>query len=215
MSASLTLLDTRPDANDRQHFTLAGFEAHNANRAPDLRTFRAPMGGRICLMTGTDSVCRELARFLLECGATLYVVCRSQSVADELVHQLSFATRDQACPEVQVLLGDLSLKAEMMRCWREFQAKEPQKRLDVLVCGEQRFCPAKRLTAEGFEETFAANLLVGTYMLCPSGHLAMPLLQATPNSRAVLVSSWEMPLGSKGFGELQVVLKEKAKMMHR
>ena len=30
--------------------------------------------------------------------------------------------------------------------------------LDVLVCGEQRFCPAKRLTAEGFEETFAANL---------------------------------------------------------
>ena len=28
---------TRPDASDRQHFTLAGFEAHNANRAPDLR----------------------------------------------------------------------------------------------------------------------------------------------------------------------------------
>ena len=24
----------------------------------------------------------------------------------------------EACPEVQVLLGDLSLKAEMMRCWR-------------------------------------------------------------------------------------------------
>ena len=44
----------------------------------------------------------------------------------------------------------------------------------------------KTLTSEGIEVTFACHLLFGTYLL---KSLAMPVLEATEDSRVVVVSS--------------------------
>jgi NAD(P)-dependent dehydrogenase (short-subunit alcohol dehydrogenase family) len=57
-------------------------------------------------------------------------------------------------------------------------------RLDVLVCNAGVLLNELTTTAEGVETTLATHLLFGTYLL---GTLARPALEATPESRLVVV----------------------------
>ena len=62
-------------------------------------------------------------------------------------------------------------------------------RLDALVCNAGVLQNTRTLTTEGIETTFACHLLFGTYLL---SMLARPILEATPGSRVVVVSSGGM-----------------------
>jgi dehydrogenase/reductase SDR family protein 12 len=90
------------------------------------------------------------------------------------------------------------------RAWKEFVASELKTsqsqetdektgvfhpRLDGLVCNAGALSNEKTYTSEGVEVTFAAHLLFGTYLL---GSLAMETLEATPDSRLIMVSSGGM-----------------------
>ncbi|CAE6953721.1 DHRS12 [Symbiodinium natans] len=177
----------------RQHFTADGFEAHvAASKSPDrmIRTFRPHLNGRVYLVTGSGTaVIRENIKFLLECGATVYAVCATQDIADELTS--SFQSLDAKLEEgeaqLHILLADVASSSSVRDCWQRFESSLTHKRLDCLVCGEQRFRHQRTITQD-VEETFAANLLWGTYFL---GILALPLLQQS-SGRIVVVSSWEM-----------------------
>lgn len=62
-------------------------------------------------------------------------------------------------------------------------------RLDALVCNAGALDNERTVSKEGIEVTFAAHLLFGTYLL---GKLALPSLNATPESRLIAVSSGGM-----------------------
>jgi NAD(P)-dependent dehydrogenase (short-subunit alcohol dehydrogenase family) len=61
----------------------------------------------------------------------------------------------------------------------------PPPQLDVLVCNAGVLLNDLENTSEGVETTFACHLLFGTYLL---GSLAKPSLEATKESRLVVVS---------------------------
>jgi len=71
--------------------------------------------------------------------------------------------------------------------WQTFSSKSS--RLDGLICNAGALLNQRMLTAEGLEVTFATHLLFGSYLL---GKLAMPMLEKTPDSRLILVSSGGM-----------------------
>ena len=74
--------------------------------------------------------------------------------------------------------------------WSEFTAQlGDTPRLDGLVCNAGLLANEKTLTNEQVEITLAVHLLFGTYLL---GKLALPLLEATPGSKLIAVSSGGM-----------------------
>lgn len=90
----------------------------------------------------------------------------------------------------------------MRRGWDEFAAHQRSiassggsdsasntVRLDALVCNAGALDNELTVSKEGVEVTLATHLLYGTYLL---GKLAMPTLQATPESRLIAVSSGGM-----------------------
>lgn len=119
------------------------------------------------------------------------MLCRSQARAEACRDEIVQATGNA---NVHVLVGDVSLEADVRRCWEEFAehsggAAGVVPRLDVLICNAGALQNEKTLTSEGVEVTFASHLLFGTYLL---GMLAMPSLEATPESKLLVVSSGGM-----------------------
>ena len=84
---------------------------------------------------------------------------------------------------IQLLLGDLSKVSEMKRIAAEFRAKYD--RLDVLVNNAGAIFADRKLSADGFEMTFALNHLA--YFVLTEELL--DLLKKTPGSRVVSTSS--------------------------
>jgi dehydrogenase/reductase SDR family protein 12 len=79
------------------------------------------------------------------------------------------------------------LKADVDRVVTEFREKEAT--LHCLVCNAGALLTEKTPTKEGFETTFAAHLLFGTFHLSKQ---LFPLLEATPESRFVVTTSGGM-----------------------
>jgi dehydrogenase/reductase SDR family protein 12 len=206
----------------RQYCTSVGYEKNmkkyfKATKKPDLLQDESlSLAGKVCMVTGANSgVGFEVAQFLARKGAAKVVmVCRSKARADTAREAIIKST---GCPPecVVVLVCDLSLESEVRKAWKEFSdmqaagtsagaaaegtAKEAGgggaggggglPRLDVLVCNAGVLLNEKTLTSEGVETTFACHFLFGTFLL---GQLAMPALEATADSRVVVVSSGGM-----------------------
>lgn len=180
----------------KRHFTSSGWEMHKANYAqPDLLTTDLDLKGQVFIVTGANSgIGKEIAQFLATKGATLYMVCRSKERAEAARDEIVAAAAGDSSSRVHVLLADCSLEADVRRCWDEFCAHRMKEgtdgvHLNGLVCNAGALANTKTLTSEQIEVTFAAHLLFGTYLL---GMLAMPCLEATANSRLVVVSSGGM-----------------------
>jgi len=140
------------------------------------------------MVSGANSgIGKEVTRFLAQKGGTVYMVCRSRAKAQEVRDQIATETGNS---KVHLLVGDMSLEADVRRCWQEFiQHSGAHPRLDALVCNAGALSHERTLTSEGVEVTFACHFLFGTYLL---GSLALPVLQATTGSRLVAVSSGGM-----------------------
>lgn len=175
----------------KQHFTRTGWESHKAKyEKPDILD-EVSLEGRIFMVTGANSgIGKEIAKFLVKRGASVYMVCRSKDRAEAARQEILENAGNGSSDRVVVLLADCSLEADVRRCWAEFAglSGSPVPRLDGLVCNAGALADKLTLTAEGVEVTFAAHLLFGTYLL---GSLAMASLQAA-NGRLVVVSSGGM-----------------------
>jgi len=175
----------------KRSFTRTGWERQRAlYDKPDLLTQDLNLAEKIYMITGANSgIGKEMAQFVASKGATVYMLCRSAARAEAARADIVAKAGND---KVHVLEGDVGSEADVRRCWDLFASRSatPEKpRLDALVCNAGALMNEKTLTTEGLEITFASHFLFGTYLL---GQLAMPALEATPDSRFVAVSSGGM-----------------------
>ncbi|HET9599640.1 MAG TPA: SDR family NAD(P)-dependent oxidoreductase, partial [Anaeromyxobacteraceae bacterium] len=139
------------------------------------------MGGKVVLLTGaTDGIGRAAALELARRGARLALVGRSREKADGVLREVEAVSSPG---RHRVLLGDLSSLAQVRTVADAFLAGAD--RLDVLANNVGAVFAGRRLSADGFEMTFALNHL-GPFLLT---HLLLDLLRRTPGARVVTTSS--------------------------
>jgi len=176
----------------KRNCTRTGWLKHKQNyEQPDILESALDLSERVFIVTGANSgVGKEVAHILAKRQGTVYIVCRNAERAEVARKDLVDSTGNS---KVHVLLADLGLESDTRRCWGEFKAhletSNRPVRLDALVCNAGALLNEKTLTSENVEVTFASHLLFGTYLL---GCLAMPVLEHTPESRLVAVSSGGM-----------------------
>jgi NAD(P)-dependent dehydrogenase (short-subunit alcohol dehydrogenase family) len=139
------------------------------------------MTGRICLVTGaTAGVGFETALGLARQGATVVVAGRRIERCRATVDQIS---RQTGNPNVDLIVADLSIQAEVRRLAAEFERR--YSRLHVLVNNAGGLFLNGQVSADGIEMTLALNHL-NYYLLT---RLLCPLLEASAPARIVNVSS--------------------------
>ncbi|MFF3738851.1 oxidoreductase [Streptomyces sp. NPDC002566] len=142
--------------------------------------------GRTAVVTGANSgigyvTARELARR----GAHVVLACRSESRGREAVERLAGEVPGAEVELRPLDLGDLASV-------REFAARLPHARLDLLVNNAGVMALPYGTTADGFETQFGVNHL-GHFALTG---LLLPTLIDTPGARVVTVSSMAHLLGN-------------------
>jgi protochlorophyllide reductase len=149
--------------------------------------------GRVALVTGANSgLGLETARALARRGATVILGCRSLQRAEAAMRQL----QQETSGSLHVLSLDLADLRSVATAAQQVQAWG---RLDLLINNAGIMAIPRQLSADGYERQFATNHL---------GHFALtiallPLLQQTPHSRVVTVTSGAQHFGSIAFEDLQ------------
>jgi len=138
--------------------------------------------GRVCVVTGaTSGIGRETAHGLAQSGATVLIVGRDRARGAEVAAEIQSTG---PAGSVEPLIGDLACQGDVTAL--AGQIRQGHDRLDVLIHNAAAVNTTRRVTADGIEATLAVNHLT-PFLLT---HLLGPLLQATPNSRVVTVSSY-------------------------
>lgn len=154
-----------------------------------------PMSGKTCLITGaTAGIGLATATALARQGATVVGVGRNAGKCAEVQACLQQETGN---PAIEFLIADLANLAEVRRIADEVAARTP--RLDVLINNVGAFFMQRRLSADGFEMTWALNYL-GVYLLTD---LLLPKLEASAPARIVNVSSDMHRSARLNFDDLQ------------
>lgn len=111
---------------------------------------------KTCVLTGASSgIGRALAEQLAAAGFDLLLLGRDRSRLDETVARAR--ERAQAGRSVRPMVADLSTRSGAREVARELLAVAP--RIDVLIHNAGILPTERRLTADGFEESFATNHL--------------------------------------------------------
>jgi dehydrogenase/reductase SDR family protein 12 len=154
------------------------------------------LGGRSVMITGASSgigeaACAELAR----AGATVHMVVRSRERGEQARGRIA-ATRGSTAVELH--LCDLSSLASVREFASGFLASGEI--LGVLINNAGVFPVERRHTEEGFELTFATNVL-GPFLLTS---LLLPALRRAAPSRVINVSSGGMYTARIDVDDLQL-----------
>jgi retinol dehydrogenase 12 len=143
--------------------------------------------GKTFLVTGaTEGIGKAAARHFASRGATLTLVGRNREKTERVVAELKASTGNA---EIDFLLADLSHLAQVREVAQQFAARRG--RLDVLVNNAGAVFQQRRLSADGFELTFALNHL-SVFLLTT---LLLDLLKRTPGARVVTTASGAHALG--------------------
>jgi retinol dehydrogenase 12 len=143
--------------------------------------------GKVFLVTGaTEGIGKAAALDFARRGATLVLVGRNKEKSERVVAELKAASGND---RVDLLLGDMSALADVRAVADAFRAKHD--RLDVLVNNAGALFNDYKLSADGFEMTFALNHL-GYFLLTTR---LLDLLQKTPGARVVSTASAAHHLG--------------------
>ena len=153
------------------------------------------MTGKIVLITGANSgIGFEAAVRIARMGAHIVMVARDRQKAETAI----VAARERSgSDKFSLMLCDMSSMSGVRRFAAEVLATIP--RLDVLVNNAGSVNDTRHITAEGLEQTFAANYM-GHFLLT---QLLLPLLKASAPSRIVNVSSVGHRQGTLDFDNLQ------------
>ncbi len=150
---------------------------------------------KICLVTGaTSGIGKETALGLARMGANVTIVGRNPQITVETVAWLK---KESANEQIHFLLADLSSLEQVRRVAKEFKEKHP--RLDILVNNAGAIFLHKETSSEGFEKTWALNVL--SPFLLTLGLLDH--LKASKASRIVNVASKLHANGKIDFENLQ------------
>jgi NAD(P)-dependent dehydrogenase (short-subunit alcohol dehydrogenase family) len=135
---------------------------------------------KIAIVTGASSgLGLETARQLAEQGFEVGLLARSRERGEDARASIA---RTAAVPPV-LLLCDLADMGSIRRSAQEIASRFP--RVDVLINNAGVINVKRRVTVDGYEETFAVNHL-GHFLLTG---LLLPNLLASPEGRIVVVSS--------------------------
>jgi NAD(P)-dependent dehydrogenase (short-subunit alcohol dehydrogenase family) len=136
---------------------------------------------KTCVVTGaTSGIGEETALALAGEGARLVIVARSHERGTKTLERIRAETGN---PRVELALADLASLAEIRRLAQELLAACPQ--IHVLVNNAGVMNLTRRVTIDGFEETFAVNHLA-YYALT---NLLLDRLRASAPARIVNVAS--------------------------
>ncbi|MCX6132558.1 MAG: SDR family NAD(P)-dependent oxidoreductase [Ignavibacteriales bacterium] len=153
------------------------------------------MKDKTILITGsTDGIGRQAALELAALGATVLVHGRDARRGENVVEEIRSATGNK---NVELFIADFSSMANVRQLAAE--VKQRHAVLHTLVNNAGVFMNEKRLTAEGFETTFAVNHLA-PFLLT---NLLLDLLKKSAPARVVTVSSVAHTRGKLDFDNLQ------------
>lgn len=153
----------------------------------------ANMQGKVCLITGaTSGIGLESARALAARGATVVLSGRDPGRGDAALAEVRRTVPDA---KLDLMLADLTSLASVRKLAGDFKAK--YSRLDVLLNNAGLIHDRRKVTADGFEATFATNHL-SHYLLT---NLLLELLTSSGAARVVNVSSDAHRIGSLDFLE--------------
>ena len=153
------------------------------------------MDGKVVLITGgTSGIGKATAVALAAMGADVVITGRNQERGKLAVEEVR---RESGNEEVELMLADLAVQAEVRRLAEEF--KERYDRLDVLVNNAGVVQSRRTETPDGIETTLAINHLA-PFLLT---NLLLDLLKKSAPSRIVTVSSEAQRWGKLDFDDLQ------------
>jgi NAD(P)-dependent dehydrogenase (short-subunit alcohol dehydrogenase family) len=151
--------------------------------------------GKTVLITGANSgIGLETARILAAKGSEVILACRDKKKGDEAVDEIATSLPEAAVSSMTLDLADLKSVKGFARAF-----KRKYKTLDILINNAGVMAPPKGQTSDGFETQFGTNHL-GHFALTG---LLLDLLEKTPESRIVTVSSLAHRFGRIAFGDLQ------------
>lgn len=152
------------------------------------------LAGKTFLVTGASSgIGLEAAVKFARRGADLVLTARDRAKAEAALAEVKSRSSSQ---KVSLLLHDLSTMAGVRALAAEFRATH--KRLDVLVNNAGGVSDRRRVTADGFEQTFAVNHLA-PFLLT---NLLLDMVKASAPSRVVVVASIGHRRGTMDFDDL-------------
>jgi retinol dehydrogenase 14 len=153
------------------------------------------MAGKVCVVTGSNSgIGKETALALAEMGATVVMVVRNQERGQKALDEIISETGNRS---VDLMICDMSSMASI----HSFAAdlKKKYNFLNVLINNAGAEFVKRRVTSEGFEQTFAVDYLA-PFLLT---HELLDLLKAGAPSRIINVSSGLAKNGKVDFDDLQ------------
>ena len=156
----------------------------------------ATMKDKVVMVTGANSGIGKAASLALaEMGATVVMVARSKERGEAARSEIVRKSQNNA---VDLLLADLSSLGSVRILSSEFQKKYSS--LHVLINNAGLFNQRRRVTADGYENTFATNYLA-PFLLT---NLQLDLLKASAPSRIINVSSVGHYNGHINFEDLNL-----------
>jgi len=154
--------------------------------------------GKVCVVTGASSgIGRATAMGLGGLGASVVAVMHSQSLKAESAMEKIEARSKEGAGSATAMYVDLSSQASIRQLAEDFDKRFD--RLDVLVNNAGVNNSRKTMTADGFESTFAINVLA-PFLLT---NLLLPKMKVSSPSRLVNVSSNAARGSSIDFDNLQ------------
>lgn len=153
------------------------------------------MSGKVCVVTGANSgLGYATAKALAQKGARVIMACRSEQRGTEAQKKLVASTGNA---NIELELVDLSRPEDIRAFAQRLQTRYNS--LDVLINNAGALFNHREETPEGFEKTFATDLL-GPYLLT---RLLIPLLEKAPEARIINISSGGMYFGKLHVEDLQ------------
>lgn len=151
------------------------------------------------LITGaTSGIGKATALALAKKGFNVVFIARNQAKAVEVKKEIISASNNNG---VDFLTADLSSLSQVRKCVESFRQKYQS--LDVLINNAGVCLPYRRITEDGFEETFQVNHL-SHFLLT---NLLLDRLKDSPGARIINVSS---ALYKSGVLELSNLQSEKS-----
>src|SRR6266849_2363311 len=157
---------------------------------------KTSMKNKVVLVTGANSgIGRAASLSLAKIGATVVMVARGKEKGEGAKSEI---IRESQNSSVDLLLADLSSLESVRQLGIEFRKK--YSKLHVLINNAGLFNRRRRVTMDGYENTFATNYLA-PFLLT---NLQLDLLRASAPSRIINVSSVGHYNGHINFDDLNL-----------